>query len=71
MNAIFRYPGSKWGIADWIISHFPDGYEKMVYLEPFAGSSAVFFNKRPGTVETINDARTREGKSFRPYRRRR
>lgn len=55
MNAIFRYPGSKWGIADWIISHFPDGYEKMVYLEPFAGSYAVFFNKRPGTVETIND----------------
>lgn len=55
MRAIFRYPGSKWSIADWIISHFPDGYEKMVYLEPFCGSGAVFFNKRPGAVETIND----------------
>lgn len=55
MRAIFRYPGSKWSIADWIISHFPEGYEKMVYLEPFAGSGAVFFNKKPGTVETIND----------------
>lgn len=55
MRAIFRYPGSKWSIADWIIQHFPDGYENMVYLEPFAGSSAVFFNKKPGIVETIND----------------
>lgn len=55
MRAVFRYPGSKWSIADWIISHFPDGYEKMLYLEPFFGSGAVFFNKRPGEVETIND----------------
>ena len=55
MNAIIRYPGSKWGLADWIISFFPEGYEKMLYLEPFLGSGAVFFNKRPGRVETIND----------------
>lgn len=55
MRAIFRYPGSKWGLADWIISYFPAEYENLVYLEAFAGSSAVFFNKRPGAVETIND----------------
>lgn len=55
MKAIIRYPGSKWMIADWIIQHFPADYEKMVYLEPFAGSGAVFFNKIPGAVETIND----------------
>lgn len=55
MRAVFRYPGSKWSIADWIIAHFPAGYEHMVYLEPFLGSGAVFFNKRPGAVETVND----------------
>lgn len=55
MRAVIRYPGAKWEIADWIIKHFPEDYEKMVYLEPFAGSSAVFFNKKPGIVETIND----------------
>ena len=27
----------------------------MVYLEVFSGSGAVFFNKLPGAVETIND----------------
>lgn len=55
MRAIIRYPGAKWRIADWIIEHFPSDYEKMVYLEPFAGSGAVFFNKLPGCVETLND----------------
>ena len=55
MKALFRYPGSKWSIANWIIQHFPANYEKMVYLEPFAGSGAVFFNKKPSAVETIND----------------
>lgn len=55
MRAVFRYPGSKWSLAGWIIAHFPLEYEKMVYLEPFAGSGAVFFNKRPGAVETVND----------------
>lgn len=55
MKAVFRYPGAKWSIAEWIIQHFPNGYEKLCYLEPFAGSAAVFFNKNPSRVETIND----------------
>jgi DNA adenine methylase len=39
-------------MADWIISHMP---EHSTYLEPYFGSGAVFFNKRPSKIETIND----------------
>lgn len=54
MNAprILHYPGSKWSMADWIISHMPP---HQTYLEPFFGSGAVFFNKPPSPLETIND----------------
>lgn len=52
MNAILKYPGGKWRIAEWIISYFP---EHKVYCEPFFGSGAVFFNKNPAYIETIND----------------
>lgn len=52
MKAIMKYPGSKWRIADWIISHFPEHHS---YLEPFFGSGGVFFNKPRSDIETIND----------------
>lgn len=55
MNTVLKYPGSKWSTADWIISNFPTGYEKMTYLDPFFGSGAVFFNKNRSKIETIND----------------
>lgn len=52
MNAILKYPGGKWRIADWIISFFP---EHKVYCEPFFGSGACFFRKQSAYIETIND----------------
>lgn len=52
MAPILKWPGTKWRIADWIISAFP---EHEVYCEPFFGSGAVFFNKNPSKTETIND----------------
>ena len=52
MNAIMKYPGSKWSIANWIIGHFPRHHS---YLEPFFGSGAVFFNKPRSDIETVND----------------
>lgn len=52
MNAILKYPGAKWRIANWIIEHIPEHHS---YVEPYFGSGAVFFNKSPSNIETIND----------------
>ncbi len=51
-RTIIKYPGSKWRIADWIVSLMP---EHKSYLEPFFGSGAVFFTKPRSRIETIND----------------
>ena len=52
MRALFKYPGSKWSIADWIIGMFPEHHS---YLEPFFGSGAVLFRKERSNIETVND----------------
>jgi DNA adenine methylase len=52
VNAIFKYPGSKWSIAQWIIDFFPPHHS---YLEPFFGSGAVLFTKNRSAIETVND----------------
>ncbi|WP_251205857.1 DNA adenine methylase [Acetatifactor aquisgranensis] len=52
MKAVFKYPGSKWSLAGWIISFFPAHHS---YLEPFFGSGAVLFNKPRSNIETVND----------------
>lgn len=52
MKAIAKYPGSKWSLANWIISYFPEHHS---YLEPFFGSGAVLFNKQRSNIETVND----------------
>lgn len=49
---ILHYPGSKWRMANWIISHMP---EHETYLEPFFGSGAVLFSKHRSKLETVND----------------
>ena len=52
MKAILKYPGSKWGKAEWITSFFPPHHS---YLEPYFGSGAVLFNKERSNIETVND----------------
>ncbi len=52
MNTVIKYPGSKWGLADWIAGFFPPHHS---YLEPYFGSGAVLFNKPRSNIETVND----------------
>ncbi len=52
VRPVLKYPGSKWRLAEWIISIMPPHKS---YVEPFFGSGAVFFNKPPSRIETIND----------------
>ena len=47
--------GGKFYLAEWIISKFPAGYEKMTYVEPFGGGASVLLQKHPSQVEVFND----------------
>lgn len=52
MKAPFTYYGGKTGLANRLLSLLPP---HRVYMEPFFGSGAVLFAKRPSTHEIIND----------------
>lgn len=52
MKCILKYPGAKNRIANWICEFIP---AHQVYVEPYFGSGAVFFNKMPTKIETLND----------------
>lgn len=51
-SAALRYPGSKWSLAQDIVSQFDAHYH---YVEPYFGSGAVFFSKPVSPHELIND----------------
>lgn len=51
-RSVLKYPGSKWNIAEQIVSILPKHHS---YVEPFFGSGAVLFRKQPSDIETIND----------------
>lgn len=47
-----RWTGSKWQLADWLISMFPP---HELYCEPYCGGAAVFFRKYRSKIEVLND----------------
>lgn len=49
---VLKWPGAKWSIAERIINMMP---EHKIYIEPFFGSGAVFFNKPSCNLEILND----------------
>ena len=52
MKSVLKYPGAKNRLAPWICEYIP---KHSVYLEPYAGSLAVLFNKERCHIETVND----------------
>ena len=52
MKQVLKYPGAKNRMASFIVSNIPN---HEVYIEPFFGSGAVFFNKEECPIEIIND----------------
>lgn len=50
--------GGKFYLSKWILSHFPEGFENMTYVEPYCGGANVFFNKSKSKIEVINDIDT-------------
>lgn len=51
-NRIFSYYGGKQEMAESLIGYMP---KHKAYLEPFAGSLAVFFKKQKSTWNAVND----------------
>lgn len=65
IQTIIPYPGAKWQLSSWICEHLPP---HTMYLEPFAGSAAIFFNKPKCPVELLNDINGEIGNLFRVVR---
>jgi DNA adenine methylase len=51
----FKMHGGKFYLSQWVISQFPQNYEKMYYIEPFCGGANILLNKTPSNEELIND----------------
>ena len=47
--------GDKWHLKDFIISHLPENYEQMIYVEPFCSGGTIFLNKNASVTEVISD----------------
>lgn len=42
------------GFSKWAITHFPDNYQNMIYLEPYYNDLSILINKEKSNVEIIN-----------------
>lgn len=49
-----RYPGAKWMLGPWIVSHLPIEASE-AYTEAFGGSAGVLIQKPRQKIETYND----------------
>jgi len=52
VRPLINFYGSKWNLAEWIISYFP---EHDVFVDVFGGSAAITLKKQRSKREIIND----------------
>jgi DNA adenine methylase len=62
---VMRYPGGKFALAPWIISHFP---QHGFYVEPFGGGASVLMRKPKISGEIFNDLESEVVNVFRVLR---
>jgi DNA adenine methylase len=43
------------GFLKWVVSHFPDNYKELTYLEPYCGGLGTVLNKDMSFVEILTD----------------
>ena len=55
MRSIVPRVGGKSALAREIINHFPYGYERYLYCEPYFGGGSVLLTKYPSIIEYAND----------------
>lgn len=64
-HPVLKYYGSKFRLAQWIISYFP---EHRHYVEPFGGAGNILLVKDPSVLETYNDLNDKLVNFFRSLR---
>ncbi|HEX8249005.1 MAG TPA: DNA adenine methylase [Pyrinomonadaceae bacterium] len=65
-HPVLKYYGSKFRLAEWIITHFPAAHRH--YVEPFGGAGNVLLVKEPSRLETYNDLNDKIVNFFRVLR---
>ena len=54
-KSFFGRLGGKSRLAKCIVDQFPLNYQKLLYVEPFAGAGSVFWRKEPSEIDVVND----------------
>lgn len=55
LRPIVKIHGGKYYSKNWILSLFPDNYERLYYYETHGGAGSVILNKKPGVRDTYNE----------------
>lgn len=55
IKSLFKTENNKSTISSWILSNFPESYEKYTYLEPYVGNGSILLNKEISSEEVVGD----------------